>query len=669
VPRRRRAGLDASEFCNNEECVEHYEDTPETIPAHVVEEIRLAREAEASRSVLVEDVTPTCDICHEEWDESPDWNGDTGNHLSCEARAAARTMTGPWEEPFPRSADGMPCYCPDNELGQGAQHIHGSRGCHGPRWVNPMGVCEHAQHDLEEDEPEMPRPPHNPDEVELIRCAYVERQCLRRDRNGMVPARDENGRRLTEYCAECDENFCTQHRHLNQRRPENYCDGHGSFHPRCIMSSRCEGCGRAMCPDLQHEQGSDQCAEWLDQQPSEVEYDRSSGYGAGYQGPWREAELLFEGDTPVPGLAEGKRYVSFELEEELRPGASGQFELPEKFGITTDGSLRDNGIEVTFPPSRQDALVENVRIAVDALQRSGYNPSSRCGMHTHIDLRDKQNDNVFLSRLFATFYAVEDVLFAMQDPRRVGNQYCTPLRGGWKFYDAYGVNAPDFDFVFYKMPKSLTSKLRMEEQKQHKGGNRYNAFNFLSVWYRGSLEVRLHEGCLNARQMLMWAELLQKIIERVEDGITYPALRKLLDMPVSAEKVALFGRVFRLPDPMLRYVQERIMGNNRGVIQFDMPYRVQLGTPKKGRPKSILPRRTFRATHRRCRWCSATIQLERRCSYCRRDPSYTQDEFGLADERVMRMRGGRDEYGNPAVNVMTEREFNAVAGITPATGR
>jgi hypothetical protein len=436
-----------------------------------------------------------------------------------------------------------------------------------------------------------------------------------------------------------------------------------------MLTTLCSGCDRTFCESTQHEADSDDCGSWLDEDPQDVEFD-TGGYG-GYGGPYREAELLFEGDTPVAGLAEGKRYIAFELEEELRPGASGQFTLPEKFGITTDGSLRDNGIEVTFPPSRQNALVENVRTAVEALQRGGYHATSRCGMHTHIDLRDKVDDPVFLSRLFATFYAIEDIFFAMQKPERVNNSYCAPLRQGWNFYDTYGQEAEHFDFVFYKMPKTVASKLRMEESKRHKGGNRYNAFNFLSVWYRGSLEVRLHEGCLNARTMLLWAELLQKIVQRVEDGITYPTLRKLVDMPVSPEKLALFGRVFKLSDPMLRHVQERIQSNNRGQITFRMPYGVRLGTPKKGRAKSILPRRRFNATHRNCRWCGATVALDRRCSYCRREPFFSRDEFGMADERVMRMRGGTDEYGSPTpYTTMTEAEFNRIAGVvTPAARR
>lgn len=584
--------------CVDESCVEHWMDE-------------------------AEEATSSCDFCGGESHNtlSVNWNSVTSNHISCETSA--------------RRAE--------------AERIQA-------RFASAFSVPEQLFEEVPE--PTMPEAPT--DEVELVRCAYVERTCLRRDRNGMVPARDENGRLTYETCEDCGETFCHQHRHTSQQRPENYCEAHQRYHARCVMTIECGECHHRFCPDEEHEAGDDLCYEWLDREEVEFESD-SSGRGY-YNGPWREADLLFEGDEPVPGLATGKRYVAFELEEEIRLGGSGQFTLPDKFGITSDGSLR-NGVEVTFPPSRMNALVENVRVAVDALQRGGYTPTERCGMHTHIDLRDKVNDSKFLSHLFATFYAIEDVLFAMQSRNRVRNSYCVPLRNGWRFYDAYGKSAPDFDFVFYKQPKSLANKLRIEEMKKHKGGNRYNAFNFLSVWYRGSLEVRLHEGCLNARRMLMWAELLNHIIARVESGITYPTLRKLLDMPVSPEKLALFGRVFRLPDPLLNHVQERII-ETQGAIRFRMPYQVSYGTPVKGRPKSLLPTRRFKPTHRRCRWCAAVISMTRRCSYCRRAPMFERDEFGMADELVMYLRGGQDDYGRRTA--MTEAEFNTITGQVAA---
>lgn len=44
-------------------------------------------EAFPDPALTPDDVTPTCDICGEEWDEGgegDDWNGETGNHYSCE---------------------------------------------------------------------------------------------------------------------------------------------------------------------------------------------------------------------------------------------------------------------------------------------------------------------------------------------------------------------------------------------------------------------------------------------------------------------------------------------------------------------------------------------------------------------------------------------------------
>lgn len=516
---------------------------------------------------------------------------------------------------------------------------------------------------IPEEAPPIPTEPRD----ERVRCSYAERNCLRRDGNGMVAAYNDEGRRQTEYCEDCGLTYCITHRHRAQNRPENYCNAHSSYHPRCVITEVCGECSHRFCPPQQHEPGSVICEDYGGAEDyDEVDLDSSGGPGH-YNGPFREAELLFEGDTPVPGLAEGKRYISFELEEEIRSGGSGQFTLPDKFGITTDGSLR-NGVEVTFPPSRMDALVENARTAVRALQEGGYHATYRCGMHTHIDLRDKVNDSKFLSHLFATFYAVEDILFAMQSTERFNNQFCVPLRNGWRFYDAYGKESANFDFIYYKAPKTLASKLRLLEQKRYKGGPRYNAFNFHSVWYRGTLEVRLHEGLLDAEQMLLWAELLQHIVARVERGITYPTLRKLLDMGVSPEKLSLFKRVFGLSDPLLHYVQRRIARAQGGLRFFRMPNPPQLGTPKKGRPKSLVPSRRFRPTHRRCRWCDAVVSLNQRCPYCRRSPQFEPDAGAshMADVPVMRIGNDIDEYGRRRPNTMSEQEYATLTGTALA---
>ena len=212
---------------------------------------------------------------------------------------------------------------------------------------------------------------------EMVRCSYGA-TCLRRNRDGMVPAIGSDGRRTYSHCGYCDLDFCQQHNHVRRTTPAFRCGVCNERQPVCRQPELCDGCQVLMCPDCQHEQGGQACS---DQQEMRAEGVIEDVPGRGYySGPYREAELLFNGDTPVPGLAEGKRYASIELEEEIRSGGTGRLRLPQRFGITTDGSL-SNGIEVTLPPSRMDALVDNVRTATSALLAGGYHATASCGLH------------------------------------------------------------------------------------------------------------------------------------------------------------------------------------------------------------------------------------------------------------------------------------------------
>lgn len=488
----------------------------------------------------------------------------------------------------------------------------------------------------------------DPQPVEMVRCSYA-RTCLRRNADGMVALRDRFEQTQVEDCPDCGLTYCTMHMHVGRESAMRHCRAHGTYHPVCIVFTRCTDCRFRFCDGVDHYAGGDECREiqGLSYEDENEDENEESDYGR-WGGTFRDAELLFDGDVPVPGLAEGKRYAALELEVEE---GNGTFVLPERFGVTTDGSLDSSGLEITTPPSRMDKLVENVETACRILTEDGYAATVNCGMHAHIDLRDKKNDSVFLSHLFSTFYAIEDILFAM-NPGRNLSQYCVPLRSGWPFYATYGQKATDFDFAYYKQTKTLASKRRMDEQKQYKGGPRYNAFNFHSVYYRGTLEIRLHQGCTDADEALLWIELLQQIIARVERGVHYSTLLKLLGMDVTAKKLAMFKRVFKLSDEMMAYVDRRIRhGEGMG---FRLAY--QLGNGIRGRAKNLIPRRArFRVTHRRCRWCYSVLPALETCRYCHRQPLGTgTDEMGLRDDMGTMLEGG----------FMTRQDYDAEALIS-----
>lgn len=409
-------------------------------------------------------------------------------------------------------------------------------------------------------------------ETALIRLRQIDRIAaggVRRCNHSWSPCshRDEDGLRSEaemEHCRRCDEWYCREHHHMAPTGIERQlCAVCGEYQPRCQFLDYCEGHEQAYCSDHDH---FDMC-----------EYD-DEAFEDGWDPGYTEAELLFE-DGDDHEFATGKRFAAVEIEAEHGE----PFILPYGFGMTTDGSLSGGGVEVTTPPARGAALIDRLKVAMATMGDNGWDVNShRTSMHTHIDLRDKRNDKVFQSHLFATFYAIEDVLYAMQGRDRSGSGYADSLRQHWAFYDAYGKWAPDFDFVYNKMDKTVVAVERLRYLRNTKEGNRYIGFNFQSVVYRGSLEVRIHEGCLSWKRAALWIELLQFIIARVERGVTYPKLRRLLEMPVGTSKVEAMAKFFNLPAVVKAEMLDRLLVGGGSYLPS---YR--LGTPLKGRNVGI----------------------------------------------------------------------------------
>jgi hypothetical protein len=350
------------------------------------------------------------------------------------------------------------------------------------------------------------------------------------------------------------------------------------------------------------------------------------------EGYGREATLEYlDEDYTFHPLALGKRAAAVELEVEWDEETNnGRVNLPYAVGIGHDGSLT-NGIEVTTPPAKGARLAEVMLDTTRILAANGYRGETTCGMHTHIDLRDKVEDKRFLSHLFNAFFAIEDILYAMQGASRYSNSYSVPLRANYKFFDMYGQRSGDFDYTFYRMPKNLESQRVIAREKTQKYGSpRYAAFNFHSVYYRGSLECRLHEGTVDGESALMWIDLLQSIIARVEDGHSYSVMKNLASQIVTKKKVRAFARYFRLTDKQTQYVMDRIeSGQGFG---FELPDGIMWGVPIKGRPtrEPRAPRRRmlYAGSMVTCHACSHTWLLAGNQTECPRCWGALIDRYG-----------------------------------------
>ena len=143
------------------------------------------------------------------------------------------------------------------------------------------------------------------------------------------------------------------------------------------------------------------------------------------------------------------RFVGVELEAEN--GDREALRLPDSFGIKEDGSLNESGVEIVTPPSKKSALVKNIKLACEQLNKNGFEATKSAGLHVHIDLRDIKDNFIKLSRIMRTFYAIEDVMFSILPEARRNSSYCYPLRSKFNFYDFYGSKlANKFDEKLYQ---------------------------------------------------------------------------------------------------------------------------------------------------------------------------------------------------------------------------
>lgn len=94
-----------------------------------------------------------------------------------------------------------------------------------------------------------------------------------------------------------------------------------------------------------------------------------------------------------------------------------------------DGSLNyDRGVEIVFPPYSVASLKDkrgNFQRTVRAIEESGAEPTSNCGMHLNINTRGwgEQKRQVFT----ATLFLVRRQAIEMIGRRSLNNGYCSPM--------------------------------------------------------------------------------------------------------------------------------------------------------------------------------------------------------------------------------------------------
>lgn len=184
--------------------------------------------------------------------------------------------------------------------------------------------------------------------------------------------------------------------------------------------------------------------------------------------------------------------------------------------VKHDGSLEDYNGEYPFDVevcviARQHVIANVIKKVCRVLKNYGCMVNDTCGLHVHLDVRNRSAKNVYKRLVNA-----QDILEKKVNRDRIGNEYCQRNMCDdinlVLTYDGYG------DMEYYRLDGTLKAKYQDYEDKfssaeddQEQG--KYLAINPESLDKYKTIECRLHEGTLDSRKIASWVNLLVDIAD------------------------------------------------------------------------------------------------------------------------------------------------------------
>lgn len=159
--------------------------------------------------------------------------------------------------------------------------------------------------------------------------------------------------------------------------------------------------------------------------------------------------------------------------------------------IVPDGSVRNGGELVSPPLHGAEGRAEVERVGAALATASGIRVSRSTGLHVHHDVNDL--DLRSFTRVFRLWFNAQSAINSIvaRSRRGAGNGYAHPL------------SRHDVETI---------EGVRTLSRNTQFGVGRYRALNVQSYSRYGTVEVRQHQGTLNASKMLAWTELMQALI-------------------------------------------------------------------------------------------------------------------------------------------------------------
>jgi hypothetical protein len=278
-----------------------------------------------------------------------------------------------------------------------------------------------------------------------------------------------------------------------------------------------------------------------------------------------------------------KRKKGTTRKDVLRKRIGAVEELHPDIDVVRDGSVEKDGLkglEVVLPPASGVALEQLVAGTCKTLKHHGFGVNKTCGVHVHIDARDFKDNPKALTRLFKTYYSVEDILFSLNPPSRRKSRHCASVSHSYCFDDFdEGMSILQFESYWYGNKnnrlwlRGMTDQDELRDYMNSLKGEKYQdtrycALNLHALYRHGTIEFRHHAGSLNAEKILRWSRLLQEIIEYSASNYDEEKVVELAEMDTGVKKLKAVCKLLGFKKDQVDYLEERVKKFNDGFKSF-----------------------------------------------------------------------------------------------------
>jgi len=216
------------------------------------------------------------------------------------------------------------------------------------------------------------------------------------------------------------------------------------------------------------------------------------------------------------------------------------FERLNHWSVGSDGSLRNEGIELVSVPLAFDTVADALLEAEHAVENSACVSTERCGLHTHINMRPYTVGQVWS---FAALYAlIEPTLFASFAQGREESVFGVPL---W-------TNTPQVTALYRDIChiRSLRDINHIQASRIRRTC-KYSAMNVSALATLGTIEMRQPYCSNDFTAISIWTEFIMRLHDL---GVSYNDPEDVLALyeqdSLSGLQEHLFGTVYDINDAL-----------------------------------------------------------------------------------------------------------------------